>query len=280
MRWSSYALPAPKVLAKCWPCWQSTSAGALQHRRSSARCTALTSQGARARPTCRSLPRRRAARAEYNAIAHLGARQIFADPRNYPPLLAFVVLAVLTDPGLLSPNAMALAGGRNASANGPRMAGGSRRRLGAIAGGGIRPHPRHRRGRTKRCAAQRAHNCRRGGRVSPFARARRTATPHRLIRRRPHRGVDRHKPAGARHSEPESDHRRPVAGRRSGGRSIALGQPGHGTTDPGGRPRAVRSARLAAGLAFARCQRPDPPGHAHYRYRRGRTGELAGPPTA
>jgi DNA processing protein len=52
---------------------------------------------------------------------------IFADQPDYPPLLAMLddappVIAVLGDPAFLSLRAVALVGGRNASANGQRMA--------------------------------------------------------------------------------------------------------------------------------------------------------------
>ncbi len=67
------------------------------------------------------------ARRELDATLHLGARLIFAGQPEYPALLALLddappMLAVLGDPALLSARAVALVGGRNASANGQRMA--------------------------------------------------------------------------------------------------------------------------------------------------------------
>jgi len=64
---------------------------------------------------------------ELDAVRKLGARLVFAGQPDYPPLLALLddapaVLSVLGDPALLSANAIALVGGRNASANGQRMA--------------------------------------------------------------------------------------------------------------------------------------------------------------
>jgi DNA processing protein len=64
---------------------------------------------------------------ELDAIERLGARLIFAAQPDYPPLLALLddapaVITVLGDPALLSARAVALVGGRNASANGQRMA--------------------------------------------------------------------------------------------------------------------------------------------------------------
>jgi DNA processing protein len=64
---------------------------------------------------------------ELEAVERLGARLIFAAQPDYPPLLALLddapaVLAVLGDPTLLSARAVALVGGRNASANGQHMA--------------------------------------------------------------------------------------------------------------------------------------------------------------
>ncbi len=64
---------------------------------------------------------------ELHALDRLGARMIFAGEAGYPPLLAMLddapaVIAVLGDPALLADRAVALVGGRNASANGQRMA--------------------------------------------------------------------------------------------------------------------------------------------------------------
>ncbi len=64
---------------------------------------------------------------ELQAIARLGARVMFVGQPDYPPLLALLddappVIMVLGDPTVLSERAVALVGGRNASANGQRMA--------------------------------------------------------------------------------------------------------------------------------------------------------------
>lgn len=64
---------------------------------------------------------------ELDEVARLGGRVIFVGQPDYPPLLALLddtppVLAVLGDPEALSEPAVALVGGRNASANGQRMA--------------------------------------------------------------------------------------------------------------------------------------------------------------
>jgi DNA processing protein len=74
-----------------------------------------------------SIPSAADASRELEAIERLGARLIFAAEPDYPPLLALLddapaVLAVLGDPALLSARAVALVGGRNASANGQHMA--------------------------------------------------------------------------------------------------------------------------------------------------------------
>ena len=64
---------------------------------------------------------------ELRGLARLGARMVFAGEPDYPPLLALLddapaAIAVLGDPALLANRAIALVGGRNASANGQRMA--------------------------------------------------------------------------------------------------------------------------------------------------------------
>ena len=64
---------------------------------------------------------------ELRGFARLGARMLFAGEPDYPPLLALLddapaAIAVLGDPALLASRAIALVGGRNASANGQRMA--------------------------------------------------------------------------------------------------------------------------------------------------------------
>ncbi len=64
---------------------------------------------------------------ELHALGRLGARIIFAGEPDYPPLLAMLddapaAIAVLGDPACLQDRAVAVVGGRNASANGQRMA--------------------------------------------------------------------------------------------------------------------------------------------------------------
>jgi DNA processing protein len=64
---------------------------------------------------------------ELRGFARLGARILFAGEPDYPPLLALLddapgAIAVLGDPALLASRGIALVGGRNASANGQRMA--------------------------------------------------------------------------------------------------------------------------------------------------------------
>jgi DNA processing protein len=64
---------------------------------------------------------------ELRGFARLGARVLFAGEPDYPPLLALLddapaAITVLGDPALLATRAIALVGGRNASANGQRMA--------------------------------------------------------------------------------------------------------------------------------------------------------------
>ncbi len=64
---------------------------------------------------------------ELHGLDRLGARLIFVGEADYPPLLALLddapsAIAVLGDAALLSGRAVAVVGGRNASANGQRMA--------------------------------------------------------------------------------------------------------------------------------------------------------------
>jgi DNA processing protein len=64
---------------------------------------------------------------EMERVAALGARMLFLNQPDYPPLLALLddappVVCVLGDPAALSARAVALVGARNASVNGQRMA--------------------------------------------------------------------------------------------------------------------------------------------------------------
>jgi DNA processing protein len=86
---------------------------------------ALARAGGRQAPP--SIPSAADATRELDAVGRLNARLIFAGQPDYPPLLALLddapaVLAVLGEPALLSAHAVALVGGRNASANGQHMA--------------------------------------------------------------------------------------------------------------------------------------------------------------
>ncbi len=74
-----------------------------------------------------AIPSAAEAEREIAALARLGGRLLFANEPDYPPLLALLddapaVLAVLGDVDSLSVRAVAIVGGRNASANGQRMA--------------------------------------------------------------------------------------------------------------------------------------------------------------
>jgi DNA processing protein len=85
----------------------------------------LARAGGRAAPP--RIPTRAEAEREVAALAALGGRFVMLGDADYPPLLALLddappVLGVLGDPAALSLPAVALVGGRNASANGQRMA--------------------------------------------------------------------------------------------------------------------------------------------------------------
>lgn len=86
----------------------------------------LARAGGRARPP--RVPTRAAAEEEIAALARIGGRFLFAGLPDYPPLLYLLddpppALAVLGDAGLLArPRAVAIVGGRNATANGQRIA--------------------------------------------------------------------------------------------------------------------------------------------------------------
>jgi DNA processing protein len=79
------------------------------------------------RPAPPATPSPADAMRELDAVARLGGQLLFAGQPQYPPLLALLddspaVIAVLGDRMLLSARAVGLVGGRNASANGQRMA--------------------------------------------------------------------------------------------------------------------------------------------------------------
>ncbi len=86
---------------------------------------ALAAAGGRAHPP--RVPSPEEAQREWEAVRRLGGRFLFLDEPGYPPLLAELanappVLAVLGDAALLAAPAIAIAGARNASANGLALA--------------------------------------------------------------------------------------------------------------------------------------------------------------
>jgi DNA processing protein len=79
------------------------------------------------RTTPPAIPAAAEAEREIDRLAKIGARLLVLDQPDYPPLLAMLddappVIAVQGDPAVLSAAAVAMVGGRNASANGQRMA--------------------------------------------------------------------------------------------------------------------------------------------------------------
>jgi len=79
------------------------------------------------RTSAPTVPSPEDAKRELRAVEALEARILFVDDPGYPPLLALLddapaAITVQGDPALLSERAVALVGGRNASANGQRMA--------------------------------------------------------------------------------------------------------------------------------------------------------------
>jgi len=74
-----------------------------------------------------SVPAAQTIEREMEALARLGGRMLVLDGPGYPELLALLddpppVVSVLGDPAVFSDRAVAVVGGRNASANGRRMA--------------------------------------------------------------------------------------------------------------------------------------------------------------
>jgi len=79
------------------------------------------------RATAPTIPDPGEVRRELDALGKLGARMLFLDTPGYPELLALLddappALAVIGDSDTLGPPAIAMVGGRNASANGQRIA--------------------------------------------------------------------------------------------------------------------------------------------------------------
>ena len=86
---------------------------------------ALASSGGRASPPM--VPSPDDAERELHELHRMGARLLFAGDPDYPPLVALLddapaALSVLGDVALLAAPSVAVVGGRNASANGQRMA--------------------------------------------------------------------------------------------------------------------------------------------------------------
>jgi DNA processing protein len=221
------------------------------------------------RASSRRVPGRDSATREIERLARLGAHLLYLGSAEYPALLALMddapgVVALLGDPAALTPPAVALVGGRTASANGQRFAemlagelaaaglvvvfsGLSRgvdtashrgalvagRTIAAVAGGIDQPYPPENAGLQARIAEA-------GGAV--LAEAPLGSAP-----------LARHFPPA------QPRHRGPFA-RRGGGRGgVALGQPDHRTAGPGERARTLRRSGLAARPALPRFQRPAPP---------------------
>jgi DNA processing protein len=122
-------------LADCWRLAQTEGVGPIAWRRLLSRygSTAaaldalprLARAGGRSAPP--AIPTVAAAEHEIGRLAKLGARLLVVGQPDYPPLLAMLddappVIAVQGDATLLSGAAIAMVGGRNASANGQRMA--------------------------------------------------------------------------------------------------------------------------------------------------------------
>jgi DNA processing protein len=85
----------------------------------------LARAGGRAQPPV--IPAAAEVERELDRVARLGGRLLLLDQPDYPPLLALLedappVLFALGDPALLALRCVALVGGRNASANGRRIA--------------------------------------------------------------------------------------------------------------------------------------------------------------
>ncbi len=85
----------------------------------------LARAGGRAAPPV--IPSAGDAERELERLSRLGGQMLVLDQPDYPPLLALLddappVLFMLGDPAILAGRAVALVGGRNASANGLRIA--------------------------------------------------------------------------------------------------------------------------------------------------------------
>ena len=191
---------------------------------------------ARAGGRPRRLPSRRATTPCTNCstLARLGGHNIFAGAPDYPPLLAMLddapaVLSVLGNPAYLADRAVALVGGRNASANGQRMAENLAAELArtvVVVSGLARGIDARRPCRRLTDRPHHSGGGRRPRRPLP-AGARRSATAHCRIRGRGRGGAARHRTAGAPLPAAEPNYRRSRAGGRRGGGGAALRQSDH-----------------------------------------------------
>ena len=154
---------------------------------------------------------------EIEQVERLGGQLIFLGDPDYPPLLAQLddappVIAVLGDAALLALPAVAIVGGRNASAAGLRMAEILAERPRLPGHHRFRARARHRRDRPHRGDANRPHGRRdrqRAGRRLP-GREHQSPAPDRRARRGDHRSTARHSTAGAPLSAPQPPDRGPV----------------------------------------------------------------------
>jgi len=122
-------------LADCWRLARTEGVGPIAWRRLLTRYGSVTAALAAlprlalagGRETPLAIPTAAEANQELDRLAKLGARVLVLDQPDYPPLLAMLddappVIAVQGDVALLSARSVAVVGGRNASANGQRMA--------------------------------------------------------------------------------------------------------------------------------------------------------------
>jgi DNA processing protein len=127
--------PRSQDLADCWRLAQAEGVGPIAWRRLRERYGSaaaaldalprLARAGGRTGPP--TVPTSAEAEKEIERLAKLGARLLVRDGPGYPPMLAMLddappLIAVQGDPAVLSACSIAMVGGRNASANGQRMA--------------------------------------------------------------------------------------------------------------------------------------------------------------
>jgi DNA processing protein len=131
----SAELARPNQLLDSWRLAQTEGVGPIAWRRLMARyggaaaaldaLPRLASAGGRTAPP--AIPTTAEAEKQLDRLRKLGAKVLVIGDPGYPPLLAMLddappVIAVQGDPTLLSACSVAMVGGRNASANGQRMA--------------------------------------------------------------------------------------------------------------------------------------------------------------